>query len=155
MKINKTIGGSLGRRWSFFTSYGIFESLLFWYSPDQVTSRSNQGSGGKAFASSSEENSISASMSPANFPSKTSNSTVRSSRPGTGSRFVGEVVVVIFLPDPHHRFGAEVCLFDLMKREGPIVFRRCRDEKFAFDFHDKYPFWDAGGCGRRFDRQFL
>ena len=69
--------------------------------------------------------------------------------------FVGEVVVVIFLPDPHHRFGAEVCLFDLMKREGPIVFRRCRDEKFAFDFHDKYPFWDAGGCGRRFDRQFL
>ena len=51
-------------------------ACVFWYSPDQVTSRSNQERGGNSLASSSLVNSISASIETGEFPSKTSNSTV-------------------------------------------------------------------------------
>ena len=50
--------------------------------------------------------------------------------------FVGEVAGIILLTYPDYRLCAEVGLLDFMTGERLVVFRRGRDKKFAFDFHN-------------------
>ena len=56
---------------------------------------------------------------------------------------VGEVAGIVLFTYPDYRLCAEVGLFDLMTGEKLVVFRRGRDKKFTFDFHN---YFLSGSC---------
>ena len=51
---------------------------------------------------------------------------------------IGELVLLILLSDPHHRFCAQIGLLDGTGGPGSVVCRQCGHQIFAFDFHNEF-----------------